>query len=290
MVGLLNIHKPTGCTSRDVVNRVQKLVRPVKVGHAGTLDPLASGVLIVCLGPATRLIEYAHRLPKSYRAGFLLGRQSDTDDLEGEVVELPNAPVPSREAVEAAIGKFKGQIMQRPPAYSAVKVKGRRAYQLARRGKEIELAKKPVSIHSIGVVLYDYPELLLDIECSSGTYIRSLGRDLAEELGTAALMSALKRTAIGPFLLQDAWTMDEIDADSLPSHILSPLTLLSGMPTVTTTEDNIATLCRGMTLSAEVAAGEVAAVDELGNLVAITIADGHGTLRPKRVFLPERCN
>ena len=180
--------------------------------------------------------------------------------------------------------------MQRPPAYSAVKVDGRRAYKLARRGKDVQLAEKEVTVHSISVVEYRYPELMLFIECSSGTYIRSLGRDLAAELGTVAVMSALERMAIGPFRMEDALPMNEITAESVAAHLSSPLALLGGMPKATVTEDDILAICRGMTVSLDAATEEVAAVDKAGSLVAILLSDGSGTLRPKRVFLPERCN
>src|SRR4051794_35109294 len=157
MFGLLNIDKPAGLTSRDVVNVVQRLVRPHKVGHAGTLDPLATGVLVVAIGPATRLVEYIQRMAKSYRAVFLLGRTSDTEDIEGKVAELPQAPVPNIEQIESATPRFVGMIDQRPPVYSALKVGGRRAYELARRGETIELAPRRVEVHSIDIVRYAYP-------------------------------------------------------------------------------------------------------------------------------------
>ena len=199
MFGLLNVHKPAGITSRDVVNRIQRVVRPVKVGHAGTLDPLATGVLVICLGSATRLIEYVQRMPKHYRGTFLLGRKSDTEDIEGEIEVLDAAPQPSIDEIHAALPQFVGTIRQRPPAYSALKVGGKRAYQLARAGQEVQLAARPIEVYSLSLQHYEYPEIVLDIQCGSGTYVRSLGRDLADGLGTGAVMSALERTAIGDF-------------------------------------------------------------------------------------------
>src|SRR5206468_2581373 len=145
-------------TSRDVVNRVQRLVRPHKVGHAGTLDPQATGVLVLALGPATRLVEYVQQMPKTYQATFLLGRTSDTEDIAGTVVELPAPVVPTRAEIETAIPRFLGTIEQRPPAYSALKVAGRRAYELARRGDAVELAPRSIEVHSLEIVRYDYPE------------------------------------------------------------------------------------------------------------------------------------
>ncbi|MBL9125814.1 MAG: tRNA pseudouridine(55) synthase TruB [Planctomycetaceae bacterium] len=219
---LLNVNKPSGITSRDAVNRVQRLVRPAKVGHAGTLDPLASGVLVIAIGSATRLIEFVQQLPKRYRATFLLGRSSTTEDIEGEVTELIEPPVPTRDEIESAAERLTGAILQRPPAFSALKVAGRRAYQLARRGETPELAPRPVTIYQLSVVGYEYPVMELDIRCSSGTYVRSLGRDLAESLGTAAVMSALCRTAIGGFRIEGACELDALDAASLPGHLLPP--------------------------------------------------------------------
>src|SRR5436190_8799230 len=199
MFGLLNVDKPSGLTSRDVVNRVQRLVKPHKVGHAGTLDPLASGVLVVCVGPATRLIEYVQRMPKRYLATFLLGRRSETEDIEGAVTELTDTPVPTVEQAHGALPNFVGRIQQLPPAFSALKVDGQRAYALARKGETPDLQPRPIEVYSVELVEYSYPQLVLDIRCGSGTYVRSLGRDIARALGTEAVMSALVRTEIGPF-------------------------------------------------------------------------------------------
>src|SRR5215213_4779856 len=140
--GLLNVNKPPGVTSREAVDRVERLVRPAKAGHAGTLDPLATGVLVICVGQATRLIRFVQRMPKRYRATFLLGYSSESDDTEREVVAIPNAVVPTRSMIDFVLPQFLGEIQQRPPAYSAIKVAGRRAYKLARRGKEVELAAR----------------------------------------------------------------------------------------------------------------------------------------------------
>ncbi|NOY30442.1 MAG: tRNA pseudouridine(55) synthase TruB, partial [Planctomycetes bacterium] len=186
MFGILNLNKPIGWTSRDAVNRVQRLVRPAKAGHAGTLDPLATGVLVVCIGPATRLISYVQAMPKVYQATFLLGRTSDSDDIETEVRELASPPQPSREEIESKLPDFLGEIQQRPPAYSALKVNGQRAYKLAREGLAVQLEPRPVEIYELRVTGYNYPELKINLRCGSGTYVRSLGRDLAEALGTGA--------------------------------------------------------------------------------------------------------
>ena len=293
MFGLLNIDKPVGWSSRDVVNRVERLVRPAKAGHAGTLDPLASGVLVVCMGPATRLIEYVQRMPKEYRATFLLGRSSASDDLETDVVELVDAPQPRLAEIEAALPRFVGTIQQRPPAYSALKVEGRRAYQLARRGDAPELAARPVDIYSLAVERYEYPELQLAIRCGGGAYVRSLGRDLAEACGTVAVMSALERTAVGGFRVEDALAGRLITQCDLSAHLLSPLAAAVDLPRVTLTADQVARAQRGDLFRVEefgesspgAGTPRLAAVDERGLLVALLKEARPGLLKPSPNFL-----
>lgn len=230
--GVLNINKPPGWTSRDVVNRVHGLVRPAKAGHAGTLDPLATGVLLVCVGKATRLIDYAGQMEKQYRGTFLLGRTSTTEDVEGEVTLLQGAPRPTADDIATAAATFLGETLQRPPAFSAIKVAGQRAYDLARAGRPVALEPRKILVRSIEIVAYDYPELTLDIVCGGGTYIRSLGRDLAERLETGAVMSALVRTWIGPFELADAWELTKLQAENVNEWLQSPRRLTSTLPTV----------------------------------------------------------
>lgn len=284
--GILNLAKPSGVSSRQVVNSVQRLVRPAKAGHAGTLDPIASGVLVVCVGVATRLIEYVQRMPKRYHATFLLGRASDTEDATGEVREQPSAPQPTREEVCQATARFVGPIMQRPPAFSALKVAGKRAYQLARQGREVDLQPRQVEIYELEVVRYEYPELVLDIACSSGTYVRSLGRDLAESLGTVAVMSALVRTAVGHYRLEDAVEPDQLTAESLESALLAPLAALGDMPRLNVSETEIARLFDGAPITRGDAPDceELAAVDPSGRLVSILVPARPGFWNPKRNF------
>jgi len=287
--GVLNLNKPPGITSRRVVDRVQRLARPAKAGHAGTLDPLASGVLVVCVGTATRLIEYVQRMPKRYTATFLLGRESPTDDVEGEVAGLTDPPVPDEEQIRAATQRFVGRIEQRPPAYSAVKVQGRRAYDLARRGKQVELKARPVTVHGIDVVDYTYPELTLDVLCGSGTYIRSLGRDLAESLGTKAVMSALRRTAIGEFRADDALDPEQLAPENWLAHLLPPLTAVGTLARVELSEDETETVRHGRAIELPAAPrehAELAAVDGAGRLVAILTRRGDAVFRPSRVLAP----
>lgn len=289
MFGLLNLHKPPGCTSRDVVNRVQKLVRPEKVGHAGTLDPLATGVLVIAIGGATRLVEYVQQQPKSYLATFLLGRHSDTEDIEGRVVELEQPPLPDRDEIQAALPQFTGEIDQVPPAYSALKVAGRRAYALARSGALVELVARKVTIHELRLVDYAYPTLQLEIVCSSGTYVRALGRDLARALGTAAVMSALVRTAIGPFRLDDAVSGDELTHESIARHLRPAGAAVSRLPRLELDHREVTELLHGRPLLRPgllSTAAEFAAFDQSGELVAILVPR-ESRLWPSRVFVSQ---
>lgn len=286
MFGLLNLDKPSGMTSRDAVNRVQRLVKPHKVGHAGTLDPLATGVLVVALGSATRLVEYIQRMPKTYRVTFLLGRTSDTEDVEGEVVELTNVGVPSEEQIRAAASRFIGTIKQRPPAYSAVKVGGRRAYQRARSGEAVELAPRSVEIYAIELVRYSYPELELLIRCGSGTYIRSLGRDLARSLGTDAIMSALRREAIGPFYVDGAVPYDQLSTDVINRQLLPAVLAVGDLPQIEITPDERRRLALGQAIADRwaLAAPEGSAIDAAGCLVSV-VARRNGCLAPLKCFV-----
>jgi tRNA pseudouridine55 synthase len=284
--GVVNLHKPRGITSRQAVDCVKRLVRPAKTGHAGTLDPLASGVLVVCVGPATRLIEYVQAMPKRYLGTFLLGRESETEDTEGEVRVMMDARQPDGAELRDAAARFVGPIQQRPPVYSALKVGGRRAYDLARAGKPVELAARQVLVHHIEVVSYDYPELVLDVECGSGTYIRSLGRDLAEAVGSTAVMSALTRTAIGCFKLDSAHRPEELSRETVADWLQPPLSALGSLVRVMLSLGEIERVRHGLPIARPVRFGsaEVAAVDADENLLAILGRHSNGTLRVVRNF------
>lgn len=286
MFGILNLNKPSNWTSRDVVNGVQRLAGGAKVGHAGTLDPLATGVLVVCVGPATRLIEYIQRMPKRYRATFLMGRTSDTEDIEGQVRMIEDAVRPSAAQLESALRPFVGDIEQVPPAYSALKVQGRRAYALARSGQDVALKARRIIIHHLQLLDYDYPEFTLEIVCGSGTYVRSLGRDLARALGTDAIMSALVRTAIGSLRLEDAEQLDALTQGNLSSKLLSPLIGLADLPRITISDQQQRRLAQGLTIdnSWAVEDRELVAIDAAGRLCAI-VEPRHGQqLGPTRNF------
>jgi tRNA pseudouridine55 synthase len=291
--GLLNINKPAGFTSRAAVDRVERLVRPAKVGHAGTLDPLATGVLVVCVGQATRLVRFVQQMRKRYRATFLLGRSSATDDIEGQVTEIPNVIVPTLAMIDQALPRFVGDIQQRPPTHSAIRIAGHRAYTLARKGADFEMAARTITIHRIDLVRYEYPELDLDIECGSGTYIRALGRDLGAMLGTAAVMSALERTAIGPFHVEQSVALESLSSETLVENLQPALAAVSNLAVIQLSEAQIDEIRHGRPIPlarrdepepSPIDGQEWAAVDAHGQLVAILTKKQPGQLWPEHNF------
>lgn len=286
MFGFFAIDKPPGPTSHDIVACVRRqLGRGVKVGHAGTLDPFAGGVLVICAGRATRLADYVQAQPKRYRAVVRLGATSTTDDTEGEIATDPSAARPDEEAVRRVVATFVGEIDQVPPAHSAVHVDGQRAYKLARAGKDVKLTCRRVVVYSIDVLRWDWPLLELDIRCGSGTYIRAIARDIGKALQTGGYCEALTRSAVGGFDLARAVTPDALE----PSRDLLPPTLALGdMPRVVMDESQQARLRDGKTIDlAEPACGEeVALLDNEGNLLALARPSADGlTLQPTKVFL-----
>ena len=210
--GIILIDKLANMTSFGVVARVRRVLseqagKKVKVGHTGTLDPFATGLLILCIGKETKNAMTYTKLDKVYEATIRLGQTSSTGDPEGEITEV-NDTRPSREDIEKVIEKFVGEIKQTPPIFSAIKINGRRAYHLAREGKEVKIPERTVTIHSIDVIDYSYPELKIRTHVSSGTYIRSLASDIGELLGTGAYCTQLRRTSIAKWDIADAKTLD----------------------------------------------------------------------------------
>jgi tRNA pseudouridine55 synthase len=208
--GILNIHKPAGPTSFTVVSAVRRLTGEKKAGHAGTLDPAASGVLPVCLGKATRVAEYLMESPKTYRAEIEMGKTTDTYDSEGTVVTEKDASDIQRSDVETALQSFLGEIRQVPPIYSALKQNGRPSYELARAGIEVRMQSRPVRVYSIDVLDWQPPVATVDVTCGKGTYIRSLAHDLGQKLGCGAYMKSLVRRRYGVFSLDNAVTPEEL--------------------------------------------------------------------------------
>lgn len=283
LVGLVPIDKPAGVTSRAVVDVVARAAGTKTVGHAGTLDPLARGVVLVCVGAATRLVDHLHELPKHYRATFALGRSSPSDDLETPVEIEANAVRPEAGALAAAARSLEGEILQRPCDYSAVHVDGKRAYRLARKGRPVELAAKPVRIDRLAILAYDWPRLEVDVVCSSGTFVRAIGRDLAAALGTRAVMEALERTAIGPFRRAAAVDPDAVNPTSLVGLLQPALAAVPHLARLTVSRQDRDALALGRPITLPPGAPEaLAAVDEEGLLVGIlrALPDGGHRLRP----------
>lgn len=249
MQGFLNINKAAGLTSHDVVARVRRLAgRGVKVGHAGTLDPAATGVLPVALGAATRLIEYLADARKGYWAVVALGVTTTTDDAEGEPLERHPVPPLDGAAIEQALAPFRGEIAQVPPMYAALHHQGQRLYDLARAGKTVERPARPVTIDRLALLAHTLPPsppaaappaaaplptLTLEVACSKGTYIRALARDLGAALGCGAHLAALERTFVGPFALPDAVALADLQPSDLADHLHPPDLAVADWPAVT---------------------------------------------------------
>lgn len=295
LCGLLNLDKPAGMSSRTAVDVVARFVRPLKVGHAGTLDPIATGVLVACLGPATRLISFVQDSRKTYQAVFRFGVESVTDDVEGFVADVPDAPRLQRDDIEAAVPEFLGTIEQIPPVFSAVHVQGQRAYELARRGQHVALAPRTVEVYRYDVVEFeeDSQVLTAEIECGSGTYIRSLGRDLAKRLGTAAVMTALRRTAIGPFVANDALSVNDLSLDTIQRRLQPAASAVSELPKLALDDAQLEDIRHGRFLAKPSAMSladdaSVALFTPDGRLAAVATVHADGaTLRPKIVLPAE---
>jgi tRNA pseudouridine55 synthase len=290
--GLLVIDKPGGMTSRDVVNRAQGwFPRGTRIGHTGTLDPLATGVLVLCVGAATRLAEYVQRMKKTYRAGLLLGARSDTDDADGVIKTTNVFEVPDRAELARCLEQFIGEVKQIPPIYSAAKVSGQRAYDRARQGQELSLEPRRVYIYGIDILGYEYPHVDLEVRCGKGTYIRALARDLGQRLGCGALVEKLRRTRVGPFEADHALNLT-IDPSAARFSLLPLSAALVELPRVVVDESQIRQLQMGQGVPLEdptVLAGdehespEAAVFDVTGELVAVARVD-----RANRKLLPTK--
>ena len=209
--GIIDVDKPAGMTSHDVVDAVRRMAGQRKVGHAGTLDPLASGVLLLCLGQATRVVEYLMAGQKSYRATILLGQTTTTYDVEGEVITSGGRTDLSLAEIEAALAGFVGSIEQVPPIYSALKQQGQPLYKLARQGRDVERLPRAVEIHGLELLGWTPPFLTVEVTCSPGTYVRSLAHDLGQRLGTGACLAGLVRLRSGHFSLEEAVSLERLE-------------------------------------------------------------------------------
>jgi tRNA pseudouridine55 synthase len=294
MFGFLNCNKPVGFSSRDLVNVVQGQLRRrrVKVGHCGTLDPLADGVLVIGVGPAAKLVPFVHENSKCYLATFRLAAESPTGDLEFEPTVHADHPVPTTEQLLSACQTLTGMIRQTPPVYSAIKVGGHRAYEMARSGQDVAMPSRTVHIDSIQLRSYEYPDLKLEITCGTGTYIRTLGMDLARSIGTVSVMTSLTRTRVGEFSISDSISVDQIRKQELESLLLPASMGVSHLPRLVVDAEESRRLANGLCLedrrpddSAALRpdSEHVAALANGGDLRAILIHKNNRWC-PKRVF------
>jgi tRNA pseudouridine55 synthase len=284
--GFLNIDKTLGMTSHDVVARARRVFGVRKVGHAGTLDPLATGVLVICLGGATRLSEYVMHAQKRYTAHVHFGVTTATYDTEGEIIATHDAAHLTAEAVQAALPRFTGDLMQTPPIYSAIKQDGRKLYDIARAGGTVELQPRQVRIDSIALMAWDAPVATLDVQCGSGTYIRSLAHDLGVTLGVGAHLSSLRRTQSGNFLIEDAATPEVAFADSdWRARIITPERALNGWRVITLDDAQAEIMAHGGAVAdASVPEGTLSLAYRVnGALLAVVRCEG-GMAVPQKVF------
>ena len=262
--------KPEGPTSHDVVARARRLFGTRAVGHTGTLDPFATGLLILVFGPATRLARFAERHRKTYRAVIRLGVSTATDDRTGEVLSETTPPAwPASEAVREELARFRGETSQRPPAYSARRIAGERSYHLARRGAPAVAPPASVTVYAIELLGYQPPLVSIRVEVSAGTYVRSLGRDLGERLGTGAHLVELRREAIGPWRVEQATPLAELTG---AEPLLAPRELVDDLPAVSLAPEELRAVLHGRDIPRSGVLGGEAALLEGGRLVAVARA------------------
>lgn len=290
--GLLNVCKPRGFTSHDVVAVVRRTLGTRRVGHTGTLDPLAEGVLPICIGRYTRLVELLTDTEKGYYAELELGARTTTDDSEGEVIEQRPVPELSRKQIDAALELFRGRISQVPPTFSAIKVAGKRAYDLARRGDAPELAARDVTVYRLSVISWDAPKLGLLVACSKGTYVRSLARDLGEALGCGAHLTLLIRLWVGRFRLETAVSLDEIAAAASSGQVDTVLQsaddALTSLPAIVAPDERIVDISHGRpwpATSDSATDAPTRVYDTAGRLLALAEFDARRKLWQPRLAL-----
>lgn len=277
--GLLLVDKPAGVTSHDVVAVVRRALRTRRVGHTGTLDPFATGLLLVLIGRGTRLIPYVDQEPKVYEAAIRFGHETSTDDLTGDVTR--SAPLPTDAAVDDAIVQLSGRFDQLPPAFSAKQVDGKRAYAAARAGAPLALRATPVTVHSWIILARAADTLTARITCGGGTYIRALARDLGRLSGSAAHLIGLRRTAAGPFSVESAVTLDEVERGA--PTLLPLASAVPSLPVQRLAPDELARVVHGNAVASRIVAPRVALVANDDSLIAVAEADGD-ELRPKLVL------
>lgn len=298
MKGILLVDKPAGMTSHDVVDRIRRAARMKRVGHTGTLDPAATGLLILCLGPATRLSEHFTGLEKTYEGTMRLGIETVSYDLDGEVVAERPVPALDVAAIQHHCTPFTGQIQQIPPMVSAVKVDGERLYKLARKGETVERPARSVLVRAYDVLSYDAPDARVRVTCSSGTYVRSLCHDVGQALGCGAVLASLRRLAVGRHSVDDALPLEAFTSpDSVEARLL-PMGEALDLPAGVLEDDALAALANGNPISSRnlvggcpVSHGWLQLKNQSGELLALGMVEPAGLeslVHPKRVFFNDR--
>ena len=288
--GVLVVDKPIGLTSHDVVQIIRRGTGIRRAGHTGTLDPRASGVLVVLIGPAVRLSEYVSASDKRYQATIRLGSSTDTYDSEGRVTQRASVDHLTEDNFYDILQTFVGEIEQVPPPYSAVKVKGRKAYEMAREGEEVELAPRKIQVYSLDILEWAPPEVVIDVYCSSGTYVRSLANDLGRSLGTGAHLIGLRRTKSGRFTLRDAVPLrrlkEAFDAGDWYKNLIPAADALGDWPMVELDADQVELIRHGHRVPAEAGAnGWARGISQQGDLVALLELDPESNeWQPRKVF------
>jgi len=290
------IDKPSGASSNRVLQTVKQLFAAEKAGHTGSLDPLATGMLPVCLGSATKVAGLLLDARKSYRVTASFGAATDTGDADGAVIARSAAPQPSPDDITAALAGFVGSIEQIPPMYSALKHQGRRLYSLARRGEEVERKARAVTIHLLEPEAIEWPTMRFRVECSKGTYVRSLVTDLARALGTLGHVTALRRLTVGPYSEAQMIGIDRLEAmardgfEALDRTLLPPDTALDGWPTVMLDAEQAQRLSHGQPIPADVSwpAGRVRLYGPEREFLGVGNVLASGELRSQRLFLHEQ--
>lgn len=288
--GVLVVDKPIGMTSHDVVQVIRKGTNIRRAGHTGTLDPRASGVLVILLGPAVRLSEYVSASDKRYQAILSLGASTDTYDADGQVLRSRSAEHVSEELFETELATFVGEIQQVPPPYSAVKVQGRKAYEMAREGEEVDLAPRTIKVYNLELLEWTPPEAVIDVYCSSGTYVRSLAHDLGEKLGCGAHLVGLRRTKSGRFTLRDAVPLRKLreafENNNWYQYLIPAAEALSDWPAVELTEEQVDLIRHGHRIAAALdSPNQACGVSSDGDLVALLVHDpATAQWQPKKVF------
>lgn len=291
MDGLLLIDKPAGMTSHDVVARLRRLARTRKIGHTGTLDPDATGLLPLTIGACTKLAQHLILDAKAYSFTARFGAGTTTDDASGEVIATGPVDHLSLEVIEAALDPFRGDIMQRPPRFSAIRVDGRRAYDMAREGLEFELDPRPVRVDALRLDSFESPDAEMFMACGSGTYVRSIVRDLGVALGTAAHTTRIHRVRVGMFHVEQATPLDALegmDPEAIAALLLTPAQMMASLPSRALTDEEVVAVRQGKALSLDPEQPhdedtKLALLDPTGALVAIAEVSGGG-VRPRRVL------